>query len=500
MIVYQTIWELPTPVLNSLNEEDATKWMTAYNQCDPKSKDEITEAKKKAWRSVENAPSSFSFRIIASTDTVDKAREVIDLESIKKHMDSFIDYGGNIQNDHHNYTVGTIWDWAPCKVKDDRGREVDGILTYGNLYGGDFVYDKIRQSFIKGMNSLSVAGEALPGRYQCDEKGCYTRRKVQQLMEISLCVDPMNKYCTLVDYNKDASIAKSDSAMSLKVKEYTIHKDQSACPITSLKKSLRSIGYQDVHAKEDGVHIPMSREEFEQTLPIMKRNGLVARYFKGEAIIHRRDDILERAFKRSIASGFCTPDGALSATIPQHVFSEYLEYGIIGKDALGGYGFVKANPTTLYVMVGYPGSGKSTYAQQLAQKVGADIVSTDAIRKELYGDESIQGQWPEIEERLHQRMGDTLKGGRSVIMDATNLSPRNREFIKRYNQDYPVIAHVMDTTLDQSIENNKKRAMDGGREVDMDYYEKLRTNPWNKPPELSEGFTDIVHVPWAPSP
>lgn len=329
-------------MLNSLNEEDATKWMTAYNECQPKSNDDARKAKRKAWHAVAKAPSSFSFKIIASTDTIDRAKDIIDLDSTKKHMDSFIDFGGNIQNDHHNYTVGTIWDWKPCKVKDDRGNEVDGIVTYGNLFGGDLVYDKTRRSFVNGMNKLSIAGEAAPGKYQCDERGCYTRRNVQQLLEISLCVEPMNKYCTLVDYNKDATFSKSTSAVNFKIQEYTIHKDQSICPIMSLKRSLASIGYQDVHAKEDGVHIPMSREEFEATLPIMHKNGLVARYFKGEAIIHRRDDILEQAFKRSIASGFCAPDGALSATIPKHVFSEYLEYGIIAPDAFGQYGFVKA--------------------------------------------------------------------------------------------------------------------------------------------------------------
>lgn len=340
--MYQSIWELPTSVLNCLNEEDATKWMTAYNECNPESTDDVRQAKRKAWHSVAKAPSSFSFEIIASTDTIDRAKDIIDLDSTKKHMDSFIDFGGNIQNDHHNYTVGTIWDWKPCKVKDDRGNEVDGIITYGNLFGGDLVYDKIRRSFVNGMNKLSIAGEAAPGKYQCDERGCYTRRNVQQLLEISLCVEPMNKYCTLVDYNKDATFTKSTSAVNFKIQEYTIHKDQSVCPIMSLKKSLQSIGYDEVHAKEDGVHIPMSREEFEATLPIMHKNGLVARYYKGEAIIHRRDEILEQAFKRSIASGFCSADGSLSATIPRHVFSEYLEYGIIAPDAFGQYGFVKS--------------------------------------------------------------------------------------------------------------------------------------------------------------
>lgn len=286
--MYQSIWELPTIVLNSLNEEDATKWMTAYNECNPRNNDEARKAKRKAWHSVAKAPSSFSFEIIASTDTIDRAKDIIDLDSTKKHMDSFIDYGGNIQNDHHNYTVGTIWDWKPCKVKDDKNREVDGIIAYGNLFGGDLVYDNIRRSFVNGMNKLSIAGEAAPGKYQCDERGCYTRRNVQQLLEISLCVEPMNKYCTLVDYNKGATIKKSASAFNLRIQEYTLHKDTAACPIMSLKKSLTAIGY-DAHAREDGVHIPMTFMEFIDDEDNFRKHGLNIDYNGklGEAVVTR---------------------------------------------------------------------------------------------------------------------------------------------------------------------------------------------------------------------
>ena len=41
-----------------------------------------------------------------------------------------------------------------------------------------------------------------------------------------------------------------------------------------------------------------------------------------------------------------------------------------------------------YMYIGLPGSGKSTIA--VAQK-GATIISSDAIRGELYGDENILG-------------------------------------------------------------------------------------------------------------
>ena len=45
----------------------------------------------------------------------------------------------------------------------------------------------------------------------------------------------------------------------------------------------------------------------------------------------------------------------------------------------------------MIMMVGLPASGKSTKAQELAKEYNATIFSSDALRKELYGDENIQG-------------------------------------------------------------------------------------------------------------
>ena len=48
---------------------------------------------------------------------------------------------------------------------------------------------------------------------------------------------------------------------------------------------------------------------------------------------------------------------------------------------------------TLTLLIGLPGSGKTTYAKNYAQKYINDVVhlSSDKIRQELYGDETIQG-------------------------------------------------------------------------------------------------------------
>ena len=45
---------------------------------------------------------------------------------------------------------------------------------------------------------------------------------------------------------------------------------------------------------------------------------------------------------------------------------------------------------TFTMMVGLVGSGKSTYAKQLAEETNAIICSSDAIREELCGDENSQ--------------------------------------------------------------------------------------------------------------
>ena len=49
------------------------------------------------------------------------------------------------------------------------------------------------------------------------------------------------------------------------------------------------------------------------------------------------------------------------------------------------------------LLIGPPGSGKTTMAVLMAPLLNAELLSTDCIRKELYGDETCQGEWSEIE-------------------------------------------------------------------------------------------------------
>src|SRR6476619_7404275 len=77
----------------------------------------------------------------------------------------------------------------------------------------------------------------------------------------------------------------------------------------------------------------------------------------------------------------------------------------------------------IVVLVGLPGSGKSTYLQQL----GASGLSSDTIRKLLADDETDQTIHDRVFQTLRYLLRQRLAIGRPVTyIDATNLTPQER--------------------------------------------------------------------------
>ena len=305
--MYSSIYELPTQVRTALDDTDQKVWMDVFNKADAKTEEEVRKAKEDAWKACMELPSSFSFKIVASVEDIDKDKEIIDVDSLKKHMDEFIDHNGNLMAEHKNYCCGHIFAWEPIK-KDG----MNAILVYGNLFGGnDPVYKSVRESFIKGRNNLSVAGESGMSHFQCDSKGCYTRRFVKSLQEISLCFVPANKHCTLQWKNPNANFAKSASedadegGFALDITEVTFHKSYYECPILKLRKALRDAGV-DAHAREDGVFVPFTRSQAE-----LRDAGLNATYVDGGMLL-KEDDTLRTLFQEGFEKGAVNENGELS--------------------------------------------------------------------------------------------------------------------------------------------------------------------------------------------
>jgi predicted kinase len=141
------------------------------------------------------------------------------------------------------------------------------------------------------------------------------------------------------------------------------------------------------------------------------------------------------------------------------------------------------------MLVGLPGSGKSTYAKNLTKWFV--WLSSDAIRKELYGDESIQGDNDKVFKILHQRLHQALLEGKNVIYDATNISRKKRMSILSQEpllKNYFKEAIVFATSIEICIERQRTRE----RKVPFDVIMRMARS-FNYPLK-SEGFDSVTRI------
>lgn len=115
-----------------------------------------------------------------------------------------------------------------------------------------------------------------------------------------------------------------------------------------------------------------------------------------------------------------------------------------------------------YMLVGLPGSGKSTYAQKLLdENYNIVSVSSDQIREQMFGDESIQGDPKLVFKEVKNRVIDNLKLGYSVILDATNVTIKNRrDFLNDIKSQFNITCecHVILAPIFECIYNQLLRS------------------------------------------
>jgi predicted kinase len=145
------------------------------------------------------------------------------------------------------------------------------------------------------------------------------------------------------------------------------------------------------------------------------------------------------------------------------------------------------------MLVGIPGSGKSTAAKQLGkQSVATSVISTDAIREELYGSESELGTWGDIEARINSRLEEANSDGSLIIYDATNYRRGFRgNFLLAASQYAPQrrwTCLIMDTPLEECLERNARRE----RQVPEFVIKKMSGVLEREFPSHDEGFETII--------
>ncbi|MBE7383028.1 MAG: AAA family ATPase [Leptolyngbya sp. SIO1E4] len=153
----------------------------------------------------------------------------------------------------------------------------------------------------------------------------------------------------------------------------------------------------------------------------------------------------------------------------------------------------------LWILIGLPGSGKSTWAERFVQgDLPLLMISTDQIRAQLYGDAATQGAWPQIWQRVQQRFRygaiETQQGKvGGVLYDATNTRRRwRREIIQTareigYNR---VLALWFDIPLACCVQRNHLRS----RQVPLEVIHTMSRQLAGAPPHCDEGFDAVFQI------
>lgn len=130
----------------------------------------------------------------------------------------------------------------------------------------------------------------------------------------------------------------------------------------------------------------------------------------------------------------------------------------------------------MWILVGAPGSGKSTFRNTLLQgNPNVVCVCPDDNRRTLGGDSNNQAVSPAAFAMAKRQVQTALESGKSVIFDATNMYRKARkDFINiARGRGVEVNAVVFECTKQTLLQRNAKRGTEGGRCVPEDVIDRM---------------------------
>lgn len=157
---------------------------------------------------------------------------------------------------------------------------------------------------------------------------------------------------------------------------------------------------------------------------------------------------------------------------------------------------------TLHILVGLPGSGKSTWRHAfVAENPDVCVLSTDdridawaQERGLTYTEAFPQAPMKEFETAIREEFQDAVASRRSVLVDRTNLSCKSRaRFLSSLPKPYRRVAVVFDVPDDVLARRLDERARLTGKFIPEHVISTMKAS--FEMPDITE-FDQIISVSW----
>lgn len=130
----------------------------------------------------------------------------------------------------------------------------------------------------------------------------------------------------------------------------------------------------------------------------------------------------------------------------------------------------------LVLLVGVPGSGKTTLSQKLIDQ-GYHCMNADSIRQELWGDPGDQRDPDTVFNLFYERLEQAFAEGKDIVIDNTNINTRHRapilqRAIKAGYQDIQL--WILDVPLETCLTQNRGRPRAVPDEIVVNYFNTLQ--------------------------
>jgi predicted kinase len=119
----------------------------------------------------------------------------------------------------------------------------------------------------------------------------------------------------------------------------------------------------------------------------------------------------------------------------------------------------------LYLMVGYPGAGKTTTAQIIAKLSRAEHIWADKERRKIFGRTYKPEDSDELYSHLNKRVKQLLRRGKSVIFDTNFNHRRDRDHLKQIADNAGASTKLIWLTTPEDLAYQRAIMTNGGKRL-----------------------------------